>query len=154
MTPGVDSGKRSWLELGVELEDAHQRFVRVCEHLSPDLYEKSGACGEWSPRQVVAHIIGWDVEAVHYLARFASDNGESYNPNFDVDEFNARSVGKRVDSSWEACLAELSRAHAAIQQIVRLIDAQGRDPSSGFARGLAGRIADYKLHTDQLAVWL
>lgn len=150
MPPGVDSMNRGWQELASELEAAHLQFVEVCKQLSPDLRNQAGVCGDWSPRQVVAHIIGWDVEAVHYLGLFASDNGEHYDPMFDVDEFNAQSVSKRENQSWERCMAELAAAHTALQHIITLIDIQRRDPSSGFARGLAGRIADYEFHTEQI----
>ena len=61
-----------WIELADELEVAQQHFMEIAAQLALVVREKRGVCGEWSPKDVMAHLVGWDREAVYFLGLFAN----------------------------------------------------------------------------------
>ena len=72
---------------------------------------QSGACGHWSPRQVLAHLSGWIVEAERRYDNYAA--GDKQPVRYDFDEFNAKSVEARVALDWDATVAKLETLYRA-----------------------------------------
>jgi hypothetical protein len=66
------------MDLAGELDAAHQNLMGVATRLPPELRDKNGVCGEWSPREVIAHMVGWDKEAMYFLSLFADGRGDTY----------------------------------------------------------------------------
>jgi hypothetical protein len=126
----------------------HIRFVQVSGQLDPSKRERAGVCGEWSPRQVIAHLAGWD----HSLNRFISDPA-SFIPPGDIDGFNAASVSDREHQSWAESLTELQDGMNSLQAAVSTVTTELKIYPRVEA-WLQGRSADYELHTGQLAVWI
>lgn len=143
-----------WIELASDLETAHQHFMQIATQLAPDICSKKGVCGEWSPKDVIAHLVGWDIEAVYFLGLFANGQGDTYDYSFDVDDFNASSVKTRENLSWDEVINDLTHAHAELQQIIKVLHTKNLKSNSGFGQSLTGRKEDYMLHSEQLAVWL
>ncbi|GMQ78615.1 MAG: hypothetical protein BMS9Abin02_1138 [Anaerolineae bacterium] len=143
-----------WIELANELEAAHQHFMQITTQLTPVIREKKGACGEWSPKDIVAHLVGWDTEAVYFLGLFANGTGDTYDYSFDIDDFNASSVKSREKLSWDEVIHELVHAHAELQQIIKVLNTKDLVSNGGFGESLTGRKEDYLLHAEQIAVWL
>lgn len=143
-----------WIELADELEAAQHHLMEIAAQLPPTVREKRGVCGEWSPKDVMAHLVGWDREAVYFLGLFANGAGDTYDASFDVDEFNARSVKTRENLSWDELNHELTHAHAELQQIIEVLHTNNLESNSGFGKALTGRKEDYMLHAEQLAAWL
>lgn len=143
-----------WIELAGELEAAQRHFMKIAAQLTPDIREKKGVCGEWSAKDVMAHLVGWDTEAVYFLGLFANGSGDTYDSSFDVDAFNARSVKTREHLSWDELIHELTSVQAELQQIIKVLQTKNLDSSGGYGNSLTGRKEDYLLHAGQLAAWL
>jgi hypothetical protein len=109
-----------------ELESARDEFVSALDDVEPDLLLAPGLVGEWSARELIAHIgywVGHAAEALHSaeqgrLAEFGEDE-------LDVDERNevvARvaaetdlaTVRKREQAAYEAMLTRLQRVDPAM----------------------------------------
>lgn len=84
---------------------AFDALFNVLGNYPPDLRERSGACGAWSPRQVLAHMSGWLNEAHKRYSQF--DHGVEGSAHYDIDAFNAQSIAARSDLSWNTTVAEL-----------------------------------------------
>jgi uridine phosphorylase len=68
--------------------------------------EQPGACGWWSPKQVLAHLSGWLVKADERYAELkAGDARDLYYGDFDT--FNAGSVQARAGLGWRETVADL-----------------------------------------------
>lgn len=144
----------SWTQLANDLNVSHQNFMQIAVQLPADLRGKRGVCGNWSPKDVIAHLVGWDTEAIYFLGLFANGEGETYDYQFDIDEFNARSVKTRENLSWDEVITSLSIAHTELQQMIMVLNAKDLNSDSGFGKSLMGRREDYIFHTQQLADWL
>ena len=94
------------------LDDAIHQFreqfdtlFALIENYPQDRRDQPGACGEWSPRQVLAHFSGWIIEAQRRYGEFAL--GVEGNIEYDLDGFNARSINIRKGMDWNSTVKEL-----------------------------------------------
>ncbi len=109
------------------LQTSYTTLIDLCDSYPIDKAEESGALGIWSPKQIVAHLSGWVVEATQRYQDIQQDpnNNKSYS---DWDSFNAKSVEARAMLSWSETVADLKQAMDAwfieISKIPALLVAQ------------------------------
>ncbi|HEX6981546.1 MAG TPA: ClbS/DfsB family four-helix bundle protein [Balneolaceae bacterium] len=112
----------SWENLIEELSSLQHQFIKVVEQIEKPKRNNPGVCGSWSPKQVVAHITGWDKEVTRQFGLF--QDGLKKAIEHDIDEFNKKSVQERNHLSWEETVAELQRAHEQFYQKAKSISSQ------------------------------
>jgi hypothetical protein len=113
--------------LAVDLASARDAFLDALDDVEPELLTTPGLVGEWSARELIAHMGYWAghaAEALHFGADGRADEfGEA---EMDVDERNAvvarvaaesdvRSVREREAAAYDALLEAL---HAATPQLL------------------------------------
>jgi hypothetical protein len=127
---------------------AQSDFVQIANQLDPQKRDQAGVCGEWSPKEVVAHLAGWDQS----LLTFITDNDNFIPPN-DVEQFNQQSVQSRKHLSWPEIMQEMEANFRKLQQVVVVVSPEMKifDRVTSW---LAGRTEDYVLHRSQLAAWV
>jgi hypothetical protein len=122
----IDRGPEHVQALVAELEAARGGFAAALAEVEPDLLMAPGLVGEWSARELIAHIGYWTghaAEALHSaeqgrLADFGEDE-------LDVDERNevvARvaaetdlgTVRQREEAAYSAMLTRLKRVDPAV----------------------------------------
>jgi hypothetical protein len=71
--------------------------------------ERARAVGEWSVRDVVAHVVDWNEEillaAEHLLGR---RERPAHHPIVEIDRFNAESAARRAGQEWGALKAAMA----------------------------------------------
>jgi hypothetical protein len=86
--------------------------------LPADLRDAPGSIGEWSPKDVLAHITAWRAIEARRLDARAGKAGPQHasDPGLDdpVDESNARLHAHDADLSWEAVQDEADASAAAL----------------------------------------
>jgi hypothetical protein len=94
-------------------EAAHRRFRQAYEDLfdlmanyPEDFRTKPGACGSWSPKQVLAHFCGWITEAHRRYSAFAAGDEDDITYE-DHDAMNSQAVVKREFKDWNTVMSEL-----------------------------------------------
>jgi hypothetical protein len=121
----LERGPEQVAALVAELEAARGEFMSALGDVEPDLLTVPGLVGDWSARELIAHIgywIGHSAEALHAaeqgrLAVFGEDE-------MDVDERNAvvarvagetdlGTVRKREEAAYEAMVTRLRRVDPA-----------------------------------------
>jgi hypothetical protein len=131
-----------------DLTQAHADFLKIAYQLEPQKREQPGVCGEWSPKDVVAHLVGWD----RLLLEFIADT-DSFVPPTDADQFNQQSVYARQDLGWSDVMQEMAAIFYDLQQAVATVNAYMQIYDRVLS-WLAGRTEDYRLHRGQLAEWV
>lgn len=146
----------TWTLLSVNLSDAYHRFLETASKLDVSQRTKSGVCGEWSPKDIVAHLVGWDAEALRGFTLFADDQADSFVPIdvHKIDEFNAKSVAARQDLSWDDVIGEMKSTFQALQDKIEIVRKKELNADGGFGQWLIGRKDDYEYHSAQLQSWL
>jgi hypothetical protein len=142
---------QQWMTVQANLARAHALFQQAAAALPPDRRELAGVCGEWTPKQVAAHLAGWDREAARALHAFLA--GQPEDLVADSDAFNRVSVDARAHLLWDETCAELRGAHVALQRAINAM-INGPSQAPGYLAWMDGRLADYALHTGQLRAWV
>jgi hypothetical protein len=140
-----------WMITQTNLAHAHTTFQQVAAAIPLARRDQGGVCGEWAPKQVAAHLAGWDREAARAL--LALVNGAPEDFVVSIDTFNRASVDARMHLSWDSTCLELGLAHEALQHAIDGV-IQAQAPARGYLAWMDGRLADYELHTAQLRAWV
>ena len=79
-------------ELLTALEDSHERVSEAIEGLSPEAMLEPGVVGDWSVKDVLAHLARWEAEVVKLLwqAHQGIQPTTLLNEQVPDDEVNAR----------------------------------------------------------------
>ena len=91
-----------------QFQFAYADLVTLIDAYPKDKAEEAGALGVWSPKQIIAHLSGWVVEATQRYR----DIPQSNSPNkeySDWDGFNAESVASRAHLSWDETVVDFKR---------------------------------------------
>lgn len=89
-----------------QLQTFQQKFdalIVMAKQYSLELQTEPGVTGEWSAREVLAHINGWLVEAQRRFPRYAKGTGKI---DYNIDGFNSVSVRMRKGKNFEQILEE------------------------------------------------
>ena len=128
-----------------KIDESWTRLMEVIDQAPGDRLEEPGACGDWSVKDLMAHMAYWDDRAV-YVAETLSA-GEEIDP-IDWQEVNTQEAALRANWSLEESRKEMHLAHA------RLLDVVERDTSLD-ADTWAGNTYDhYDEHTVDVRNWL
>ena len=137
------------------LNASWQELQDAITGLPDEAMVKPGAVGEWSVRDVIAHIATWEEEALKALPiiveggklpRYASQGG--------IDAFNARQQAAKRQLSLERLRLEMDATH---QRLLALLD---RVPEPAYAR--EGRFlkrlrldayGHWRLHAEDVRRW-
>jgi hypothetical protein len=134
------------------LRDTFTSLFELVNAYPEALREKEGACGWWSPRQVLAHLSGWVEEAIR---RFhAYDAGVKDSVRYDDDAFNAQSVETRKDYDWQQTLDELRSCFLNLIALASKVDPERAAEDPRYRNWLRGLATDFEEHTQQLQAFI
>ncbi|MCA9890809.1 MAG: hypothetical protein KC546_20660 [Anaerolineae bacterium] len=122
-------------------------FQRILAQYPASLRMQSGACGEWAPQQVVAHISGWLVEAKRRYARFHTGTGQI---DYNIDAFNAVSVRIRKDYNWSHTVAELEKLGFELASLAKQVPAERAERDERYKKWLDIMAEEFRDHGAQL----
>ena len=148
----------------IPLQRAYQDFYNCILTLPEPLFTSS--MNGWSPRDVVAHLIGWNRNMIEAASSILSGVAPSYYedaPN-DYRNINAGFVAQYASRLKAELLGELSSSMAEFEQYIvtlklgELTDSHGVLQYSGqpatVAKIIASLTGDYQHHLDEIKAWL
>ncbi len=119
-------------ELIAALENGREQFHTVLQGLSDEALVEPGVVGDWSPKDVLAHLSRWEGELVTLL--FQAEQGrEPATVHFgsaSADELNARWYEESKDRSLERVLSDFEGVRRqTIRRVQPLTDRDLTDPN-------------------------
>lgn len=127
--------------------ESYDRLYDILDTIPADRRKLSGACGDWSPQQIVAHLSGWVQEAIRRYGRYAVGTG---NIHYNIDNFNAVSVRERQHLDWDEQLAELRQLVDALTNQADTLRETLIERDDRYAKWLNILAEDVTEHTEQL----
>ncbi len=117
--------------------------------------------GEYSGRQVIAHLAGADRGMTRLVQDMAADKSPRPSPDYDNDYYNARQQQKRAGRSVQELCAELDESHRELLALMETLkpedlEKQGEHPIAGQAtlfEVLEILAAHERGHIDDLQGW-
>jgi len=85
---------------------------------------ENAAPGEWSPKDVMAHLAAWRDRQVERITRASGGVPADSNANEPVDTINARLHEERAGWSWEQAAAEAEASATRLSEAVRTVEAE------------------------------
>ena len=110
--------------LQTELSVAYNNFSLVIEQLEPEKRLQAGVSGQWTAKDVIAHLIGWDSA---FQAFIVDPDGFDPTPLYETNSFNAQSVSDRRHQSWEETISELQNSFTALQKSIETVTDRDED---------------------------
>lgn len=157
--------KRTKPELLEYLAQGRERLLSAIRGLSEEEMTISGVVGDWSVKEILAHIVAWDKETRAVIKRAISQE----NPRFDYTirgargfaKWNAQEIEKRRAMSVDQILAEMEEAREGLieladqlkeKELSRSFIPPWRSPKT--PRGNLKVQAEHDIvHADQIMAW-
>jgi hypothetical protein len=148
----------------LQLTHAYQHFSKLIDSLSSEQF--LSPMNGWAPRDVVAHLIGWNDLMIESSLSILAGNPPSYlddAPN-DYSNINASFTTKHSSRSKQELLAEL---RSSLESLMKFIDGlpieeltanhgvvdDSGDPAT-IAEIIASLADDYQDHSREIEDWL
>jgi len=102
------------------LEDEREKILEAIENLSDQDLKEPGVIGEWSVKDILAHLSAWEGELVKLLWQVEQGQNPSsvHFSELPVDELNAKWQEANRSRPWERVLADFE---AVRKQTVRRV---------------------------------
>lgn len=127
------------------IDESWQRFVEILDQVPDHRIEEPGACGDWSVKDLMAHVAFWDDHAV--AVSDALGAGREPEP-LDWQAANEREAARRSNWTLQQCRREMEAAHQ------RLLDAVERHPDLASEVWREDTFEHYSEHVDDIEAWL
>jgi|SRR5436190_8718230 len=134
----------AWAEMGESYSDLS----------NPQLTEP-GVTGDWSVKDILAHVTTWEEEALKYLPLIIEGGKPPlYKTYGGIDAFNARRCEQKRDLSLSEVMKQLDETHGQLMDYVRGV------PEEQFARETRFRhrlrldtYSHYRVHARMIQEW-
>ena len=104
----------------------HATFRGELDRLPTAVWNQPGACGVWSPLDIVAHLASYELVLVDILASFGPGGPTPHLDRFTAQgaAFNDREVEARRGRPAQTILDELDTAHRRTLELIAAIPAE------------------------------
>lgn len=96
-------------------------LLESIEGLSDDELSTVSIFGDWTIKDVLAHIIGWDYRVIGILPLIVAGRAEEI-PRVDVEQQNRQAVAKFKDKSVAEVRAEIQLTHQQVLDLLTQLD--------------------------------
>jgi hypothetical protein len=132
-----------------QIEADHADLSRLLGALSDEEAARPHRLGDWSAKEILAHLIGWEAKGIEALTAIGEERTPAKPP--EADPFNAATVQEHQGASWAELRAEFDRTNHALLNLARSLPegAWQRKRTSLWLRGVT--IDHYQEHRPHLA---
>jgi hypothetical protein len=109
------------------MRNGHGTVLEGVDGLAASHWRTPGACGEWSVKDIIAHLASYEWMLVEALAQLS--HGDADTPTLDrfgqgPAAFNDAEVAKRRDHNVDETLAEYKKAHEEAMALAERVPAE------------------------------
>jgi uridine phosphorylase len=136
-----------------QFQSAYADLVTLIDTYPKDKAEEAGALGVWSPKQIIAHLSGWVLEATQRYRDIPQGNipNKTYD---DWDAFNAESVDSRAHLSWDETVVDFKQAVTTWCTEIENISAVMVAQDERFLEWLTAQNKEFRNHTNDLRAFI
>lgn len=143
-----------------DLEEAYQSFVETVEKLSAEVFLKS--LGDWNPRDILAHFIGWNRITLVGCAeiREGVDPFYFHDGTNDYRKVNARFIERFNSTDRKILLLQMASTKDTLMAYLKMIPESEWEQDFGIihyrgrpatvARCVDSLIRDYQKHREEI----
>lgn len=137
------------------LDQAWAAFRQSYAGLSDAELSEPRAVGEWSVKDIVAHVTTWEAEALQYLPLIAEGGRPPrYSRYGGIDAFNAQTTERKRGLSIQEVLRDLDDTHRRLVDLVQRAPTALLEGSTRFRRRLRlDTYGHYPQHARAIRRW-
>ncbi len=138
------------------LEREWRSFEEAYEGLAEPALHQPGVVGEWSVKDIIAHVTVWEEEALKHLpAILQGRTPPRYSAAYGgIDAFNALTMGAKKKLSLAEVLRERASVHRRLLELIERTPDEHLDPKARFRRRLRlDTYGHYRRHTRAIQAW-
>ncbi len=137
------------------LDQAWAAFQQSYAGLSDAELSEPRAVGEWSVKDIVAHVTTWEAEALQYLPLIAEGGRPPrYSRYGGIDAFNAQTTERKRGLSIQDVLRDLDDTHRRLVDLVQRAPTALLEGSTRFRRRLRlDTYGHYPQHARAIRRW-
>lgn len=138
------------------IERRFEEFLASYRGLTSEQLLIPGVTGNWSIRDLIAHVTWWEEEALkHVPTVLAGGRPERYSTAYGgIDAFNLLMTRQRAHLSLSEVFAQQTRVHRELLQFVSEIPAAELGSNSRVRRRIRlDTYGHYPIHTKQIIAW-
>jgi uncharacterized protein (TIGR03083 family) len=139
-----------------KVEAAWADFHASCAGLDDETLLIPGVCGDWSIRDLIAHVTWWDAEAIAHLPTvLAGGTPPRYSVLYGgIDAFNAMKTKEKRGLSLAEVRAEAEATHARLIEYLRGVPPGSLTGNSTFTHRLRlDTYGHYPIHAADIRRW-
>ena len=140
--------RSDWSGLKNKLAIAEKEFLQIIEKLDEEMRDKEIDEGKWSPKDILSHIVGWEVEVVNQFKAILTN--PDVDDNYDIDSFNKIAVESRKHLNWDQLVTELKNAQTELSSFLSNFSQKEIDEEKRFIEWVDVLVKHYIHHTKQL----
>ncbi|MGB5850199.1 MAG: DinB family protein [Ignavibacteriaceae bacterium] len=144
----MESNSAIWKKLCEDLFSIEEEFNGVVKNIKPGFQEQIVPGKNWSSKDILAHIVGWENEVIKQFKEFLVN--PDADDRYDIDSFNEGSVLSRRNKTWNEIMEELKLAREELSEFVSTLSQKDLDAEDRFSEWLGVLIDHYKHHMSQL----
>ena len=138
-----------------QLEKAWAAIKESYAGLSDSQLTESGVMGNWSVKDILAHVTTWEEEALKYLPLIS--NGEKpprYVQYGGIDAFNAQMIEQKRSLALSVVLSQLDETHRRLIDYIRSVPEEHFRGETRFRHRLRlDTYSHYPLHARAILAW-
>ncbi len=138
------------------LDTAWLTFDDSYAGLSHEQLQEPGVSGDWSVKDIIAHVTWWEEEALKHLPLIlAGGRPPRYSVTYGgIDAFNALMHERKRDLSLSAVLTERDDTHRRLIAYIQTVPEEQFTRETRFRRRLRlDTYSHYPLHTAAIQLW-
>src|SRR6059058_4848673 len=107
------------------LENSHAKVLETVDDLSEPRWDVPGVCGEWSVKDIIAHLASYERVAIDVLKTFQGEEPTPYILRYfaDYDEFNKAQMEAREYVTAQQVMNEYHEAQVQATSLLEQIPA-------------------------------
>ena len=149
-------------ELLIQIRTERKRLVEVLAALTPDQMLQPGASGEWTVKDVLAHISAWERRMLSWIGSHLRGETPDVPLPWDVERMNAEAYAQVKDRPLAEVLKEFHRSYRDALALVESLSEEqlqtaytGTWPMGPLWTGVSANTNwHYKEHRETMEAWL
>jgi len=137
-----------WKKLQQKLAAVEEEFMKVIDSFNAKVHDQKITEVSWSVKDVLSHIVGWEVEVVKKFKTFLIN--PEVDDNYDINLFNKIAVKSRKHLTWGQIVLELKTAQTELAGFLSNLTQKEIDGEKRFIEWVEVLVNHYVHHIEQL----
>ena len=137
-----------------QINQAWEELQETIGKVPQERIEEEGVIESWSAKDMVGHVTSWEKDTMEKIQDYFRNEDATVLDWYNVDEFNAQTVGINRRRSTDEILNDMKVTHQELIEFVQNLSEASLVASEVEKRVRIDTFDHYHEHTEQIQKWL